>query len=110
MADKDCKITIVEINHKITMKEVDPIAAIDPTVGIDCKIIMNKIGPITETGYTVEIGCKATTTKMTTEKIIEMKNLKTRDMREGLEITMKMLMKTGTGRIKIGINIETDKR
>ena len=33
---------------------------------------------------------------------------KTRDMREGLEITMKMLMKTGTARIKIGINIETD--
>ena len=29
-------------------------------------------------------------------------------MREGLEITMKMLMKTGTARIKIGINIETD--
>ena len=33
---------------------------------------------------------------------------KTGDMREGLEITMKMLMKTGTARIKIGINIETD--
>ena len=29
-------------------------------------------------------------------------------MREGQEITMKTLMKTGTARIKIGINIETD--
>ena len=33
---------------------------------------------------------------------------KTRDMGEGLEITMKMLMKTDTVRIKIGINIKTD--
>ena len=45
------------------------------------------------------------TIEMSTEMTIRRKIIgisKTRDMREGLEITMKMLMKTGTARIKIG--------
>ena len=51
------------------------------------------------------------TIEMSIEMILRRKIVgisRTRDMREGLEITMKMLMKTGTARIKIGINIETD--
>ena len=63
---------------------------------------MKEIDSITETGHTVEIDHKATTKMTIRRKIIGI--LKTRDIREGLEITMK----TGTARIRIGINMETD--
>ena len=109
------------IDHKIIMKEIDPIAETDHIVetdqGITTKEIDHNISTeITkEIGHIVEIGCKDTTTKMTIEMCIEMSIRrkivgisKPRNMRECLEITMKMLMKTGTARIKIGINIETD--
>ena len=42
------------INCKITMKEIDPIAGIDTTVGIDHKIIMKKIGHTAGIDHTVE--------------------------------------------------------
>ena len=72
---------------------------------------MSEINHTREVGLIVEIGCEAVTTKMTIEMSIRRKILgisKTREMRVHLEITIKMLMKTGTARIKLGINIETD--
>ena len=115
---------IVEIDHKITMKEIDPITEMIHTVEIDCqtitkmtievtidittkmimkmtieKIIMKEIHPIAETG--AEIGYVVgieTTIKMTIEMIIEKKIIgisKTRDMRESIETIMQTSVKTG---------------
>ena len=63
-----------------------------------------QIDHMTEIIHRVEVDRKTipkVTIKMTTEMIIEMKII---EMREGLEIILKMLMKTGTARINIDTN------
>ena len=116
------KITIGKkiIDHKIIMKGIGPIAEIKCTIEIGTTPENTKeTGDTVEIGHIVEIGCKATTTEMTIEMSIRRKIIgisKTRDMREGLEIIMKMHMKTGTTRIiielatktKIRMDTETD--
>ena len=59
-------------------------------------ILMVEIGHIVETGHIVEIDCETTVEMSIRRKII--------NIREGLEIIMKMPMRTGT----IGININTN--
>ena len=133
IAGIDCKSTIEMTTEKkiidleIIMKEIDPIAETDHIVEKDQEIttkeidhnisteITKEIGHTVEIGHIVEIGHEATTTKLTIEMSIEMtirrkiiEISKMRDMREGLEITMKTHMKTSMARIKKGINIETD--
>ena len=94
IAGIDCKHTIqmtIEmttvkkiIDHKIIMKEIDPIVEtghiVETIQGITTKEIdhniskeiAKEIGHTVEIGHIVEIGCKATTTKMTIEMSIEM--------------------------------------
>ena len=57
-----------------------------------------EINHTTEIGLIVDIGCETTT-----EMIIEMKAIQIRDIRAGVEIIMKMLMKTCI----VGISINT---
>ena len=82
-------IHTVETDHGITMKQIDPITEMIHIVEIDCETI---------TKMTIEM----TITKMTIEMTIEMTIkvrligiLKTRDMRESIEIIMKTSVKTG---------------
>ena len=118
----DCKNTMTEINHanridhqdttKMTIKE--RIIALFRTmeIGENIKIIiktniemksstteidlMTEMIHIVEIGLMVEIDCKTTTEMSIRGKII--------NIREGLELIMKMHIKTGT----VGININTN--
>ena len=116
----------IGINHEISMIVIILIVEIGHMTETDHTI---EIGHILETGTThkntketghtleidhmtemihiVEIDHETitkVTIKKTTEMIIEMKIIEIRDKREGLEIIMKMLMKTCT----VGINIDTN--
>ena len=108
------EVIIKETNLGMTMEETDPTLEIDnATEMFHIAEIehMSKINHTTEIGLIVEIDCKTikkVTIEMTTEMIIAKKIIEIRDIREGLDITMKMLMKTGTARIMIGINIDTN--
>ena len=98
---------MTEINCKIIMKEIDPIAGIDHgatiKIGrktIDCKIIMKGIGPITEINCTVETGTTSENTKDTIH-IVEIGHeaiigiSETRGIKEGIEIIVQTSVKMG---------------
>ena len=94
------------MDHKITMKEIDPIAETDYTVETEC---MTKIGHVIGIETTIKMTIEVTiewTIEMIIEMTIEKKIIgisKNRDIRENIKI----VIKTPTTRVTIELAMET---